>query len=119
MPGSSSSEDRSYALLEETRSKRKLRFGVLAVDCASMLLLGAMPLLALPAAQDDEPSCVDGWASIPSASFPGKIMVWATCTGAYEADLRQMLGIVESFWGPMTDFMGIEPLPDEGTTGAG
>ncbi len=98
---------------------RKLRFCVFAVACAGMLLLGAMPLLALPAAQDDEPNCVDGWASIPSASFPGKIRVWATCTGAYEEDLRQMLDIVESLWGPMTDFMGIEPLPDEGTTGAG
>jgi hypothetical protein len=97
----------------------RLRFCVLAVVCAGMLLLGAMPLLALSAAQDIEPDCVDGWASLPSAAFPGKIKVWATCTGAYGEDLRAMLGIVESLWGPMTEFMGIEPLPDEGTASAG
>ena len=98
---------------------RKLRLSVLAVICAGTFLFGAMPLLALPAAQDDEPTCVDGWASLPSGSFPGKIKVWATCTGAYEEDLRQMLGVAESLWGPMTDFMGVEPLPDEGTASAG
>ena len=68
--------------------------------------------------RDAEPGCEDGWASLPSAAFPGKIKVWATCTGTYGEDLRQMLRIVESFWGPMTEFMGIEPLPDEGTAAA-
>jgi hypothetical protein len=96
----------------------KLQPILLSVISAGMVLFGAMPLLALPAGQD-EPACVDGWASLPSAAFPGKIRVWATCTGTYEADLREMLGIVESLWGPMTEFMGVEPLPDAGTESAG
>jgi hypothetical protein len=97
----------------------KFRSCVLAIVFAGMVLPGVMPLLAHSAAQDDEPGCVDGWASRPSLAFPGKIRVWATCTGTFEEDLREMLGIVESFWGPMTEFMGIEPLPDEGTAAAG
>jgi hypothetical protein len=84
-----------------------------------MLLLGTMPLLALSAAQDVEPGCEDGWASLSSAAFPGKIKFWATCTGAYGEDLRQAPRLVESFWGPMTEFMGTEPLPDIGTPSAG
>ena len=107
------------ALLEKTSIMGRLRWCVLAVVCAGMVLLGAMPLLAHPSALDDEPTCVDGWASLPSAAFPGKIRIWATCTGAYEEDLREMLGIVERLWGPMTEFMGIEPLPDEGAAAAG
>jgi hypothetical protein len=97
----------------------RLRWCVLAVVCAGMVLLSATPMLALPAAQDDELTCVDGWAFLPSAAFPGKIKVWATCTGSYEEDLREMLGIAERLWGPMTEFMGVEPLPDEGTSAAG
>jgi hypothetical protein len=97
----------------------KLRPYILAVVGAGMLLFSAMPLVALSVLQDDEPGCVDGWASLPSLAFPGKIRVWATCTGAYDENLREMLGIVESLWGPMTEFMGIEPLPDEGTAAAG
>jgi hypothetical protein len=107
------------ASLEKTTIMSRLRPYLLAVVCACMLMLGALPLLALSAAQDDEPNCVNGWASLPSAAFPGKIKVWATCTGAYEEDLREMLGIAERLWGPMTEFMGIEPLPDEGTASAG
>jgi hypothetical protein len=97
---------------------RKLRSSAIVV-CAGMLLLGSIPPLALSATQVNEPHCEDGWASLPSAAYPGKIKVWATCTGAYGEDLRQVLGIVESFWGPMTEFMGIEPLPDAGTASAG
>ena len=97
----------------------KLRSCVLAVVCTGMLLFSAVPMSALPVAQDDEPDCVDGWASLASVAFPGKIRVWATCTDAYEEDLREMLGIVESLWEPMTEFMEIEPLPDEGNAAAG
>jgi hypothetical protein len=97
----------------------RLRSYILIIVCAGMVFFSAMPLLALPAMQDDEPVCVDGWASLSSLAFPGKIRVWATCTGAYEEDLREMLGIVESLWAPMTEFMGVEPLPDEGTVAAG
>ena len=68
---------------EEATIISRLRWFVIAVVFAGMALRSAMPLLALPAAQDDELTCVDGWASLSSAAFPGKIRVWATCTAAY------------------------------------
>jgi hypothetical protein len=66
----------------------KFRSSVLAIVFAAMVLPGATPLLAHSAAQDDDPGCVDGWASRPSLSFPGKIRVWATCTGSKRTSVR-------------------------------
>src|SRR3712207_6089965 len=99
----------------------KVRSLVLAVVCVGVLLLGSFPVLAAPTAQkgDDEPACEDDWASLESEEFPGKFKVWTTCTGEYGDDLREMLGIIESFWEPMTEFMGVEPIPDAGTAVAG
>jgi hypothetical protein len=77
-------------------------------------------VLAAPTGQrDDEPACEDDWASLSSQAFPGQFKVWASCTGEYEDDLEEARELIESFWEPMTEFMGVEPRPDAGTELAG
>ena len=98
----------------------KIRSLVLAAVCVGVLLLGTLPVLAVPAAQeDDEAECEDDWASLESEEFPGQFKVWATCTGEYEDDLEEARELIESFWEPMTEFMGVAPRPDAGTEIAG
>ena len=49
---------------------RKSRFSAIVVSVC-MLLLGAMPPLAHSATQNGAPLCEEGWASLPSAAYPG------------------------------------------------
>ena len=98
----------------------RIRSFVLASICVGLLLLGSLPVLATPVVQrDDELECEDDWASLESEEFPGKFKVWASCTGEYEEDLAETRELIERFWGPVTEFMGVEPVPDEGTDVAG
>ena len=93
---------------------------IFSTVCVTMLLLGTLPVLAAPAGQrDDELECEDDWASLESEEFSGEFKVWATCTGEYEEDLAETRELIESFWQPMIEFMGVEPIPDEGTDIAG
>jgi hypothetical protein len=98
----------------------EMRLWILSTLCAALLLFGSLPGLATSASQDgDEAECEDDWASLESEAFPGQFKVWATCTGEYEDDLKEARVLIESFWGPMTEFMRVEPVPDEGTELAG
>jgi hypothetical protein len=106
---------------EECVAMTAVRFRprLISIACIVLLVCGTLPATATLGQRDAEPDCDDGWASLASEEFPGKFRVWTTCTGEYEDDLEEALEIIESFWGPMTGFMGIEPIPDDGSERAG
>lgn len=53
------------------------------------------------------------WTSKESASPGVNAKVWAICDAESEAQVDQVLGMIEALWGPMTALMG-QPLPDAG-----
>ncbi len=97
----------------------RTRARVLSIACALLLTLGSQPTTGTLGQRTDEPGCNDDWASLTSEEFPGKFRVWVTCDGDFEDDLKTAVTMIDSFWAPMTEFMGVEPLPDSGTESAG
>ena len=53
------------------------------------------------------------WTSKESARSGVNASVWAICDADSEAQVNQVLGMIEELWGPMTALMG-QPLPDGG-----
>jgi hypothetical protein len=68
------------------------------------------------ASAQNDGECQDGWISRDSGKFPYKL--WMHCTGDYDRDFDEAIGIIDGFWEREVALMG-EPLPDGGSADQG